>query len=202
MDISWRSPCTISSMRGFPRRRGARFLRGCEHRRSGQEPSRTARAALCLASTPTRSASGCWRVIGIVFLIDQPIAARRPSRVREPPVAPGTPARPGSSSRGIFLPPSAAGPSDWRHSLASGRPRGSTALGARVPACSRQLVGIFARQNRCSLDHSRSHKGNALVTAPTMLCRVLVFWPGTSSTVDGARTAVAQSMRSSTTRSL
>jgi hypothetical protein len=149
MGISWRSHCTISSMRGFPRRRGARFLRGCEHRRSGQELSLTARAALCLASTPTRSASGCWRVIGIAFHIDQPIAARRPSRVREPPVAPGTPARPGSSSRGIFLPPSAAGSRDWRHSLASGRPRGSTVVGTRVPGPPWLSRCAAARRDRC-----------------------------------------------------
>jgi hypothetical protein len=115
--------------------------------RSG--PSRTARAALCLASTPTRSASGCWRVIGIVFQIDQPIAARRPSRVREPPVAPGTPARPGSSSRGIFLPPSAAGSRDWRHSLASGRPRGSTVVGTRVPGPPWLSRCAAARRDRC-----------------------------------------------------
>ena len=51
----------------------------CAHRRRAQDPSRTARAALCLASTSTRSASGCWRVMGIAFQVDQVVAAKRPS---------------------------------------------------------------------------------------------------------------------------
>jgi hypothetical protein len=51
----------------------------CAYRRRGQDPSRTARAALCLASTSTRSASGCWRVMGIAFQVDQLVAATRSS---------------------------------------------------------------------------------------------------------------------------
>lgn len=51
----------------------------CAYRRRGQDPSRTARAVLCLASTSTRSASGCWRVMGIAFQVDQLVAATRSS---------------------------------------------------------------------------------------------------------------------------
>lgn len=108
MGISWKSRCTISSMRGCPPPRGGRFSHGCAHRRTSRTPSRIARAAPCLASTPMRFASGCWNDTGNATPAKTPALNHDPVELDSgqgiyPAETPGFPQRAGEALCGKWI---------------------------------------------------------------------------------------------------